>query len=166
MSPKRGSGTGIYRDKTDGYLRICRRGPLRDQMAHRAYVNRQLATQRCTSCGAVETADQREYDKDCLCGGVFAPQRPPLRIDQEVHHLCRNRACWPPTDFHLLVCDGALHAAFEAGAAPWRKWHARKLASGEHESAAAAVNVSSETRNESQGIISPSDENKLDNDSQ
>lgn len=35
----------------------------------------------------------------------------PLRPDEEVHHLCGNRACWPPTDFHLLICDAAIHHA-------------------------------------------------------
>lgn len=39
----------------------------------------------------------------------------PLRADEEVHHLCRNRACWPPTDFHLLLVDAALHHAMDGG---------------------------------------------------
>lgn len=60
----------------DGYLRIKRRGVLRDKMAHRAYVERQI--------------------------------RRTLRPDEEVHHECRNRSCWPPTDFHLVLTDAAL----------------------------------------------------------
>ena len=72
----------------DGYLRI-HRGPLRDKMAHRAYIER--------------------------CIGR------PLRLDEEVHHLCRNRQCWPPTDFHLLLLDSRLHESFESGAEPHRK---------------------------------------------
>lgn len=82
---RKGSGTGLRINK-DGYLRIGRRGPYRDKLAHRAYVERQIGR--------------------------------PLRSDEEVHHLCRNRQCWPPTDFHLLLLDAALHEAFEAGAAP------------------------------------------------
>jgi hypothetical protein len=70
-----------------GYLRIKRRGPLRDQMAHRAYVNRQM---------------QRTYGRD-------------LRPDEEVHHLCKNRACWPCTDFHLVVMDSVIHHAIDGG---------------------------------------------------
>ena len=49
-----------------------------------------------------------------------------LRRDEEVHHLCRNRACWPPTDFHLLLLDARLHEAFEAGTEPHRK-HRNKV---------------------------------------
>lgn len=26
----------------------------------------------CTSCGAKESDDQKEYDRDCNCGGSFA----------------------------------------------------------------------------------------------
>ena len=44
-----------------------------------------------------------------------------LRRDEEVHHLCRNRKCWPPTDFHLVLLDEAIHHFFEAGRAPHRK---------------------------------------------
>jgi hypothetical protein len=83
--PKKGSGRGLA-VHTDGYLRIKRRGTLRDKLAHRAYVERQIGR--------------------------------PLRLDEEVHHLCRNRQCWPPTDFHLVVLDARLHEAFEAGARP------------------------------------------------
>ena len=61
----------------DGYLRIKKRGEYRDQMAHRAYVARQIG----------ETRLSNEY---------------------EIHHICMNRACWPPTDFHLLLTDQAL----------------------------------------------------------
>ena len=39
----------------------------------------------------------------------------PLRADEEVHHLCGNRSCWPPTDFHLALMDSALHHGFEGG---------------------------------------------------
>lgn len=37
----RGTGTGLALN-SDGYLRIKRRGHLRDQMAHRAYAARQI----------------------------------------------------------------------------------------------------------------------------
>jgi hypothetical protein len=74
----------------DGYLRIHKSGPLRDKMAHRAYMER--------------------------CVGRS------LRQDEEVHHLCRNRACWPPTDFHLLLLDERLHHAIDAGSEPRRKY--------------------------------------------
>ena len=60
----------------DGYLRI-KRGPLRDQYAHRAYAARQLGQEKLSS-------------------------------EFEVHHECMNRACWPPTDFHLVIVDQAL----------------------------------------------------------
>ena len=26
----------------------------------------------------------------------------------EVHHECRNRACWPPTDWHLVIVSAVL----------------------------------------------------------
>ena len=81
----------------DGYLRI-HRVPLRDQYAHRAYVNRQF---------------RETYGRD-------------LRQGEEVHHACGNRKCWPPTDFHLVVMDEALHHAGEAGKAPWMKRRRRK----------------------------------------
>jgi hypothetical protein len=44
-----------------------------------------------------------------------------LRPDEEVHHLCRNRQCWPPTDFHLVLMNAALHHACHAGSAPHLK---------------------------------------------
>ena len=44
-----------------------------------------------------------------------------LRLDEEVHHLCRNRQCWPPTDGHLLLLSGQLHAAIDGGREPHRK---------------------------------------------
>lgn len=50
-----------------------------------------------------------------------------LRMDEEVHHLCANRECWPPTDFHLVLMDSALHHASDAGRAPHWK---RKAANG------------------------------------
>ncbi len=87
MAPK-GSGSGLMINH-DGYLRIHRRGPLRDKMAHRAYMERCLGRE--------------------------------LRADEEVHHLCRNRQCWPPTDFHLLLCDAAFHHAMDGGSYPRRK---------------------------------------------
>lgn len=46
----------------------------------------------------------------------------PLREDEEVHHLCRNRACWPPSDGHLLLLSGDFHAAIDGGREPHRKW--------------------------------------------
>lgn len=50
----------------------------------------------------------------------------PLRADEEVHHLCRNRACWPPTDFHLLLMDAVLHHATDAGKQPHRRREQRE----------------------------------------
>lgn len=38
----------------------------------------------------------------------------PLRPDEEVEHLCRNRGCWPPTDFHLCLMPASLHDAVSA----------------------------------------------------
>jgi len=94
---RKGDGTGLYTCSRDGYLRVCRRGPNRNKMAHRVYVNRQM---------------RETYGRD-------------LRPDEEVHHLCRNRACWPPTDFHLVVMDAALHAGIDGGSEPWRKHRAK-----------------------------------------
>lgn len=37
-----------------------------------------------------------------------------LRADEEVHHLCRNRGCYPPSDFHLLIVDAAIHHFIES----------------------------------------------------
>lgn len=91
--PPRGSGSGLHVNE-DGYLRICRRGPLRDKMAHRAYVERQIGR--------------------------------PLREDEEVHHVCLNRMCWPPSDFHLCLMDAALHHGIDAGRAPWLKRKTRR----------------------------------------
>lgn len=50
----------------------------------------------------------------------------PLRRDEEVHHLCRNRQCWPPTDFHLVLMDSALHHAGDAGRSPHWKHRAKR----------------------------------------
>jgi hypothetical protein len=61
----------------DGYLRIKRRGPLRDQLAHRAYCARQMYLDKLPACW-------------------------------EVHHVCMNRSCFPPTDYHLCIVDEAL----------------------------------------------------------
>jgi len=69
-------GTGMVLNRA-GYLRIKKRGELRDQMAHRAYVARQM-------------------------GLTILPS------DFEVDHQCGHRACWPPTDFHLVLVDQAL----------------------------------------------------------
>jgi hypothetical protein len=38
-----------------------------------------------------------------------------LTPSEEVHHLCGNRACWPPTDFHLCIMDASLHHAGNPG---------------------------------------------------
>lgn len=62
-----------------GYLRF-RSGPLSDKYAHREYASRQ----------------------------ILASLGRHLRADEHVHHNCRNRACWPPTDFHLVIMDAAL----------------------------------------------------------
>jgi hypothetical protein len=72
----------------DGYLRITsKRMGLRHQYAHRAYANRQM--QYSLGRGLLPT--------------------------EEVHHLCRNRRCWPPTDFHLLILDAVIHHAIDGG---------------------------------------------------
>jgi len=75
-----------------GYFRI-KAGPLRDQYAHRAYADRQM----------MESHGRH------------------LRNDEEVHHLCRNRKCWPPSDFHLCIMQDVLHHFIDAGTAPYRK---------------------------------------------
>lgn len=95
--PIRGSGLGL-RKNADGYLEIVRRGPLRFHKAHREYVNRQW---------------RETHGED-------------MPRELEVHHLCRNRACWPPTDFHLVVIDARLHEAFEAGANPHKRRRAAR----------------------------------------
>jgi hypothetical protein len=41
-----------------------------------------------------------------------------LLPNEQVHHLCRNPLCWPPSDFHLLVLDKRLHASFDSGVRP------------------------------------------------
>src|SRR5215469_14593723 len=58
------------------------------------------------------------YDKLAHRAYVERQMGRALRVDEEVHHLCRNRKCWPPTDGHLLVLDARLHEAFEAGQRP------------------------------------------------
>jgi|SRR6185437_391163 len=93
---RKGAGAGL-RVTSEGYVEITRRGPLRGKKAHRAYVDRQLAE-----------------------SGL-----PPLIADTEIHHLCRRRDCWPPTDFHLLIMPAAMHHFMEAGARP-TKFHRKK----------------------------------------
>lgn len=44
----------------------------------------------------------------------------PLAPHEIVHHNCRNRMCWPPTDFHLVIMDMALHVD-EARLLRWEK---------------------------------------------
>jgi hypothetical protein len=44
-----------------------------------------------------------------------------LRPDEEVHHLCRNRACWPPTDYHLLICPAVMHHAIDGVQRAYRR---------------------------------------------
>lgn len=74
--------------RPNGYLRITA-GRFRDWYAHRAYADRQM--------------------RFSLGRGI--------RREEEVHHTCKNRSCWPPSDFHLLICDEAIHHAIEA----WNK---------------------------------------------
>jgi hypothetical protein len=84
---------GIPGPNKDGYLRFTH-GALRHKYAHRAYADRQML---------------EKYGR-------------PLRANEEVHHLCGNRACWPPTDFHLVIMDEAIHHAIDAGKAPhWKR---------------------------------------------
>jgi hypothetical protein len=82
----------------DGYLRIHRMGSLRDKYAHRVYADRQMLHSRGR----------------------------PLSPHETVHHLCKNKLCWPPTDFHLVIMDVALHAAIDAGKTPHCKWWLRQ----------------------------------------
>lgn len=82
--PGKGTGRGICLNH-DGYLRITRRGPLREQLAHRAYANRQM---------------RESQGRD-------------LHPNEEVHHLCKNRTCWPPSDWHLVIMDDRIHHAIE-----------------------------------------------------
>jgi hypothetical protein len=48
----------------------------------------------------------------------------PLRSDEEVH-LCGNRQCWPPADFHLILMDAPLHHGSDSGRSPYWKRKAR-----------------------------------------
>jgi hypothetical protein len=89
------TGTGMHLNH-DGYLRI-HRGPLRGHMAHRAYANRQF---------------RMTYGRDLPPG-------------TEIHHLCRNRTCFPPSDYHLLILDSALHHAIDAGRSPNNRFRHR-----------------------------------------
>lgn len=81
----------------DGYLRIKTRGPLRDKLAHRAFMARQIGRE--------------------------------LRKDEEVHHVCMNRQCWPPTDFHLCLVDQVLapYMYQKRGKKIWNKRRQRDL---------------------------------------
>lgn len=81
---------------TDGYLRI-HRVPFNMRYAHREYAS------RCV---------RASWGRDLL----------PTEV---VHHLCGHKTCWPPTDFHLLITDKAIHDAIDAGKTPWRKHRAR-----------------------------------------
>lgn len=48
----------------------------------------------------------------------------PLLPTEEVHHDCRNRQCWPPTDFHLVIMDIRLHRRSRSGVnGQWKRWH-------------------------------------------
>lgn len=47
-----------------------------------------------------------------------------LLPNEEVHHDCGNRACWPPTDFHLVIIDVRLHRRNKSGLAG-RRWHVK-----------------------------------------
>lgn len=40
----------------------------------------------------------------------------PLKPNEVVDHLCHNRTCWPPSDFHLCIMEKALHDAAHARA--------------------------------------------------
>jgi hypothetical protein len=82
----------------DGYLRVHRAGPMRDKYAHRLYADRQMMESHGRHLSAHET----------------------------VHHLCQNKLCWPPTDFHLVIMDWPLHAAIDAGITPHIKWWLRQ----------------------------------------
>jgi hypothetical protein len=42
--------------------------------AVRFYMELPATVGLCKGCGSVETAEQREYDKDCKCGGLFVRQ--------------------------------------------------------------------------------------------
>jgi hypothetical protein len=83
---------------SDGYLRFHAPKRVKDRYAHRLYADRQM--------------------RESLGRGLLPTE--------EVHHLCGNRQCWPPTDYHLLICDAALHHAMDAGRAP--HWKRKKFA--------------------------------------
>lgn len=61
----------------------------------------------------------------------------PLRLDEEVEHLCKNRQCWPPTDFHLCLMDAALHHGISARVGVNGKKRRRQLRLEEAKAAAA-----------------------------
>ena len=50
----------------------------------------------------------------------------PLRPDEEVDHLCKNRACWPPTDFHLCLMPAVLHHSISCTNRNKQYWRKKK----------------------------------------
>lgn len=75
-----------------GYLRFSA-GPNRGKYVHRVKADRQL----------VESLGRH------------------LSVDEEVHHNCNNRACYPIPDFHLVIMDARLHAGSSTGHSKYRK---------------------------------------------
>lgn len=48
----------------------------------------------------------------------------PLHTNEQIHHDCRNKECWPPTDFHLVIMQDVLHDGSSGGNK--RHWEKRK----------------------------------------
>lgn len=64
------------------------------------------------------------YDKYAHRAYVERQLGRPLAKDEEVHHNCRNRQCWPPTDFHLVIMDIRLYRRSRTGQnGRWDQWH-------------------------------------------
>lgn len=54
---------------------------------------------------------KRNELRDHLAHRAYAARQMGLRVLPDtvaVDHQCGNRACWPPTDFHLVIVDQAL----------------------------------------------------------
>ena len=61
--------------------------------------------------GYLRIKARRNGLRDQLAHRAYAARqlgRKTLPSEFEVHHECMNRACWPPTDFHLVIVDQAL----------------------------------------------------------
>lgn len=71
--------------------------------------------------------------RDQLAHRAYAARQMGLRVlpgNVAVDHQCGNRACWSPTDFHLVIVDQALAPHMyksHADRAKFRRFRKRKL---------------------------------------